>query len=377
MRVLAIVLAGGQGQRFWPRSSEQLPKQFLRLLGEESLLQATVARLERLIPPDDVHVVTSQTHEGLVRKHLPHLPWANVIAEPLGRDTAAATGYALTLINEPDPDAVVMVLPADHHICDVAAWAAALDDACRTALRGCPVLIGIRPERPETAYGYLLLGEDLPDLAGRAGTRFARVVRFVEKPEVSAAHHLLASGRCLWNSGMFVFKVSTALDLIRRHLPGTYAGLREIARLRSAPGAPPLDSAAWRGVSTGIFSGLQPISIDYGLMEKERDLVAGRGEFGWDDVGTWEGLGRLRPSDDRGNVVRGPVVLKDSENCIIDWTGGPAVIIGLRDMVIAGGAGPLLACSRDKLGDLKTVLTGRQFSEAATRSAGPKEDGSE
>jgi len=367
MRVLAVVLAGGQGHRFWPRSSESLPKQFLRLFGEESLLQATVSRLGRFLPPESTFVVTTSVYETLVREHVPNLPPENIICEPVGRDTAAAMGYALTMIGAEDPETVAVILPADHHIDGVEAWTRAIGDACRAALHGRPVLIGIPPARAETAYGYLLLGEELPELAGQGGTRFARVSRFVEKPDRGLAGSLLKEGRCLWNSGMFIWKISTALDLIQRHLPDTYAILSEIARARSGWGVPFLDSPAWRARAAGLFAGIRPVSIDYGVMEKERDVVVALGEFGWDDMGSWEGLSRFLPRDQGGNTVRGEVVLQDSRGCIVDWDGGPAVIIGLRDAVIAGGSGPLLACAREKLGDLKSVLAGQGFRHVAAR----------
>lgn len=375
MRVLAVVLAGGRGHRFWPRSSESLPKQFLRLFGEESLLQATVSRLGRFLPPESTFVVTTSVYETLVREHVPNLPPENIICEPVGRDTAAAMGYALTMIGAED-DAVAVVLPSDHYISDARVWMETVADACQAAATDRPVLIGVPPSRPETAYGYVLLAEELPDLAGAHGTKFHRVTRFVEKPERALAERLIAEDHCLWNSGMFIWRVSTALGLLRRHLPDTHAALGVLARLRRGRGAPPADSPAWRATATSVFAGIRPVSIDYGVLEKERNVIVGRAEFGWDDLGTWEGLSRLAPRDSSGNVVRGAVVLKDSAGCLIDWTGGPAVIIGLRDTVIAGGSGPFLACSRDKLDDLKGVLTGREFLEASARATRSRRDGS-
>ncbi len=390
LRVLAVVLAGGKGHRFWPRSNDATPKQFLDLAGGRSLLQATVQRLEDLVIPGDVYVVTVAAHEARVREQLPDLPPDNVIVEPASRDTAAAIGYAFTLLGEEKAGAVAVVVPCDHFITGVPAWARAIRDACLLAASGRPVLIGIRPSRPETAYGYVLLGEALPaerlgpvkadgtaEFAGpvdesagfvpQGETRFYHVSRFIEKPDRTLAERLLQEGRCLWNSGMFIWKVRSALDLIRLHLPATYAILEEISRLARERGAPPHGSPAWRARVASLYTGLEPVSIDFGVLEKSSGVTVGLGEFGWDDIGGWESLARLLPRDGRGNVVRGEAVFRDAEDCILDWVGGPVVVIGLRNAVIAGGGGPLLACARDRLGELKGVLASEEFRTASAR----------
>jgi len=377
LRTLALVLAGGKGHRFWPRSTDAKPKQFLGLGGGQSLLQATTARLSLLLPSEGIHVVTTAAHETLVREQLPDLPPGNIIVEPASRDTAAAIGYAFTLLGEEEADAVAAVVPSDHFITGVPAWVRAVSDACLVAESGRPVLIGIRPCRPDSAYGYVLLGEALPtgDLvpagstrpATPGGTQFHRVSRFVEKPDRALAERLLQEGRCLWNSGMFVWKVSTALDLIRLHLPATHAVLGEISRLARERGAPPQGSPAWRARVASLYARLEPVSVDYGVLEKTSEVAVGLGEFGWDDLGGWESLTRLLPRDGKGNVVRGEAILHNAEGCIVDWVGGPVVVIGLRDAVIAGGTGPLLACARDRLGELKSVLASEEFRAASAR----------
>lgn len=359
-------MAGGKGQRFWPRSTHTRPKQFLSLGGNRSLLQITAERVESLVPPDSIYVVTTASVADLVREQLPALPEANVIVEPAGRDTAAAVGYAFTLLAPANSEAVAVVVPSDHWVSEAEVWARNVADACVVAARGWPVLIGIRPSRPETAFGYVLVGEQLTpaapeatNVAGGPATVFHRVDRFIEKPGPVLAEALVRENRCLWNSGMFIWKVGTALELIHRHLPATGVILQSITRLTGERGAPPQGSPAWRVRVAELYSRIDPISIDYGVLEKCSGVVVGTGEFGWDDVGGWESLARLKPADAFGNVTRGEVTLVDCERCIVDWTGGPAVLIGLREAVIAGGPGPLLACRRDRLGELKTALRDR------------------
>lgn len=364
MRVLALVLAGGHGHRFWPRSSEALPKQFLNLFGDESLLQATVRRLSLLLPLANIYVLTTAAHEHLARLQLPQVPDENVIAEPMARDTAAAIGYASGLLGEKEADSVAIVVPSDHFIADEDVWGRTLTDAARAAASGVPVLIGLRPTRPETTYGYILLSDEAAAPSG-ATTRFFRVARFIEKPGPDLAQRLISADRCLWNSGIFVWKISTVMDLIRRNLPETYSVLTEITRMKSEPGGPSERSPAWRAKAATLFAGIKPVSIDYGVLEKTENVIVALGEFKWDDVGSWEALARLYPGDKKRNVAPNGAILQDAEECIIDWPEGPAVIVGIKDAVVAGYAGRLLVCSRDRLGELKALLGSREFGEMA------------
>jgi len=369
IRTIGIVLAGGQGHRFWPKSSGARPKQFLKLAGEESLLQATVRRLGRLVARDDIYLVTVAALEALTREHLPGLSEANLLIEPMGRDTAAAVGYALMVIGRREADSVVVVLPSDHYVADEEAWTRVLSDACLAADSGHPTLIGIPPTRPETAYGYVTFVEDWP--LPQATTKFHRVARFVEKPHLALAERLLAENRCLWNSGMFVWQVKTALTLLQRHLPDTFAILSEVARLGSGRGAPPVGSPAWRARAASLFAGITPVSVDYGVLEKTDGVLVALGDFGWDDLGGWESLTRLFPGDDAGNVVLGDSLLRDTEDCIVDWSGGPALVIGVKDLVIAGDGASLLVAARDRLGELKRLVSSPEFRAARRTRIGP------
>ncbi|MCL6581181.1 MAG: cupin domain-containing protein [Firmicutes bacterium] len=364
MRTLAIVLAGGQGHRFWPKSSQAYPKQFLNLFGDRSLLQATVGRLGRLLPVESIYVVTTADHEHLVRLQAPDIPSRNVLVEPVGRDTAAAIGYACTLLGEQELDSVALVVPSDHYVADEEAWARTVGDACAAAADGRTVLVGVPPTRPETCYGYILLSEEVarPGSASEA-TRFYKVARFIEKPSRDLAERLIAGNRCLWNSGMFIWKVGTFLELIRRYLPATAAALSEVAGMRRERGAPPEGSPAWRSRVGALLARLTPVSVDYGVVEKVPDAVVALGSFDWDDVGSWEALTRLLPGDPKGNVTLGPALLHETRDCIVDWNGGPAVVVGLDGAVVAGSGDHLLVCARDRLGQLKAVLAGREYAD--------------
>ncbi len=360
MRTLAVVLAGGRGHRFWPKSSVSKPKQFLNLFGDETLLQATVGRLTRLLAPEDIYVVTGSAHESLVREQLPLLPDGNLIAEPVGRDTAAALGYGLVMIGDVDPETVAVVVPSDHYVAGVETWTRVLADSVRMARETrLPVLIGIPPTRPETAYGYIRFAAEIPR-EDPSATPFYEVREFIEKPDLAAATRLLAQNQCLWNSGMFVWRVDVALALLRRHLPETFAILEVVRRLKEGgEGATPPGYPEWGERVAPLLAKARPISIDYGILEKTDRVLVALGQFRWDDVGGWEAIARFHPSDDRDNVVRGDAVVRDAERCIVDWDGGPALVVGTSDMVIAGGPGGLLVCPRPRLGEIKGLLDDR------------------
>jgi len=286
----------------------------------------------------------------------------------MGRDTAAAVGYALMVIGRREADSVVIVLPSDHYVADEEAWTRVLRDACLAADSGHPTLIGIPPTRPETAYGYITFAEDWP--LPQASTKFHQVARFVEKPHRTLAERLLADNRCLWNSGMLVWQVKTALTLLQRHLPDTFAILSEVARLGSGRGAPPVGSPAWRARAVSLFAGITPVSVDYGVLEKTDGVLVALGDFGWDDLGGWESLTRLVPGDAAGNVVLGDSLLRDTQGCIVDWNGGRALVIGVKDLVIAGDGTSLLVTPRDRLGELKGLVGSPEFRAARRARTG-------
>ncbi len=277
----AVVLAGGKGERFWPLSTATHPKAFLRLVGGQSLLQATVERVRSLLPWTQILVVAGRTHADLVRQHLPELPDANLLLEPIGRDTAAAIGLASLYLERLDPEAVMVVVPADHYVPEREAFVEGLRQAL-TLLELRPtwvVTIGIPPTRPETGYGYLECGERLPDLSGAF-----RVRRFLEKPDLKTAEDLLRSGCHYWNSGIFLWRGTTIQRLLARYIPEGWAGFR---RIREAWGV--------EDVLVREFAALPKLSVDYGVLERmDGTMAMVQAGFAWDDLGSWEALARVR-----------------------------------------------------------------------------------
>lgn len=344
MQKTALIMAGGRGERFWPKSRVNLPKQFLRLTDDSrTMIQLTVERILPMVNMEDIYVVTNENYRGLVREQLPDLPEENILCEPAGRNTAPCIGLGAMHIAHKYDDALMMVLASDHLIRQTTLFRQTLNDACEIAQQGENlVTMGITPSYPETGYGYIKFNSD--QMLGRAYA----VERFVEKPDLDKAKTYLESGDYLWNSGMFVWKVSTILNNIRTLLPELYTGLDEI---RAAIGTPEQEQ-----VLRTVFPKLPSVSIDYGVMEKAQHIYTLAGNFGWDDVGNWLAVSRIRKSNEFGNVVSGHVVSVDTENCIIEGQQKLIATIGLRDIVVVDTDDALLICATSSTGDVKKVL---------------------
>lgn len=368
-RSLAVlILAGGRGERFWPRSRASLPKQFLRLSGPRTLLQETFRRARRLVPADRIHVVTPARYRELTLGQLPELPAGNVILEPFGRDTAPCIGLGAVHIARRDPGATLIVLPADHLIAHEDRFHAALGAAAAVAAPGRHlVTLGVPPTRPETGYGYIQIGALLGEVNGRP---VRAVRRFTEKPALEQAMGFLAAGDHLWNSGMFAWRVSLFRRLLAQHLPGLAAGLERIAAaLEGASAAAGPASAAYEAAVRREFAAFERISIDCGLLERAGEVVVIPGDFGWDDVGSWAALERVRPKDERGNVIEGPVVAVDSRDCILcagDGEAGPAaaaagpgrllVTYGVDNLLVVDTPDAVLVADKSRSATLKRVV---------------------
>ncbi|RJQ27228.1 MAG: mannose-1-phosphate guanylyltransferase [Peptococcaceae bacterium] len=345
--VIALIMAGGRGERFWPKSRASMPKQFLSLCGDKTMLQQTVGRVEPLVSPDRVFIATSRDYVALVREQLPGIPERNLIAEPLSRDTAACIGLAALHIEKQYPHAVMLVLPADHVLSDVPAYLAKLEKAVSVASSGLNIVtLGIKPDRPETGYGYIQQGE----LASRdERAEIYRVKAFKEKPSLPKAEEFLAKGGYLWNSGMFVWRVDTIRKLIARYMPMLHMHLEAI---RAAIGTEEEDDVLNRE-----FALMRKVSVDYGILEKAKDVYVIPGEFGWDDVGNWLSLKRTRPCDEDGNVVACRHVGIDTKNCIIEGGEKLLVTAGLNDVVIVVTEDVVLVCTKEKAGRLRDIVT--------------------
>jgi len=344
MKKTALIMAGGRGERFWPRSRVNLPKQFLSLTGDgKTMIQLTVERILPLVDMEDVFIATNEHYRSLIRQQLPQLPEENILCEPVGRNTAPCIGLGAEHIAKKYGDALMMVLPSDHLIKLEDAFRQTLTDACAVAEQGENlVTLGITPAYPETGYGYIKFSKN-----GACGKALP-VERFVEKPDLQTAKEYLASGQYLWNSGMFIWKVSSILDNIHHFLPDMYDGLETIGHA--------IGTAQEEGVLKSTFGGLESVSVDYGVMEKAENIYTLAGNFGWDDVGSWLAVERIQPVDDRGNAVTGNVVSVNTRNCIIQGTDKLIATVGLEDMIVVDTEDALLICRKENAGEIKKVL---------------------
>jgi mannose-1-phosphate guanylyltransferase len=339
-----VVMAGGSGTRFWPASRAERPKQFLQIGDSgETLLQATVRRAAALVGKDQVFVVTNARHGEPTREQLPDLPADNVMLEPAARNTAPCIAWAAGRIRRRSADAVIGVLPADPHIGDEKAFAAVLDRALSAAEGGSVVTIGIEPNRPETGYGYVDVGDP-------AGDGVNHVRAFVEKPTREKAVAFLEAGHYLWNSGMFFFRADTILREVERHLP-------ELGEFVTK-----CDDAAARGQEAPFvqdaYAGLPKVSIDYGVMEKADDILVVPGSFGWDDIGSWSAAWELARKDGDGNAHGGGEQLSvDSRGCYTTTREGKLVaLIGVEDLIVVDTGDALLVVPRDRAQDVREVV---------------------
>ncbi len=333
-----VILAGGSGTRFWPLSRRAHPKQLLAMEGERSLLQSTLDRLDPLVPPADVWVCTTRTLAADVRRQLPTVPGDQVLAEPTGRDTAAAIGWSLRSIPASARSQVAAVLPADHRVGDPEAFRRALASAAEVAERDRRVMtLGVRPHRPETGYGHLELGETLD---AELGVR--RVARFVEKPDAERAQRFFAGGQHLWNAGIFVFPTEVMLGHLARFEPELAAGLEAIEESPGQIGE--------------LYPELKKISIDYAVMERLDDLGTLPLDCGWSDLGSWKSLAEELPADADGNVVRGDVVAIDARDNLLLAEEGTVAVVGVEGLVVVRTADSVLVVPKDRAQEVKSVV---------------------
>ena len=343
-----VILAGGKGERFWPQSRERHPKHLLPIVGDQPMLVQTVARVRPLVPARRILVVTSATQKKQVASLCPRIPRENIIAEPTGRDTAAAVGLAALLIERRDPAGVFAILPADHAIKDAAAFRNDVRAALGVAAQPSVIAtIGITPFEPATGYGYIQRGKRL----GSAGARhFHRVRRFVEKPDEATARRYLASGEYLWNAGMFFWSVPTVLAGLARHAPELHAGLEKIRQGLARGRA--LDPLLRK-----IYPALPRISVDYALLEKAGNVIVLPASFDWDDVGAWPAVARHLVRDEAGNVVRGQAVIEDGHhNIVINEGNHFTAVLGADNLVVVHARGATLVCPREKAQHIKKLL---------------------
>ena len=341
-----VLMAGGSGTRFWPKSRKKKPKQLLNIFGERTMLQTTVERIQPIVPVENIYVVIGEEIEDEVRKQIPDVPVENILVEPLAKNTAICIGLAAVTIQRRDSQGTMAVLPADHIIVDEKQFRRVLLNAERVAASG-PYLVtlGIIPTRPETGYGYIRKGEKLQIIADQ---EIYRVRQFIEKPDVERAKKFTASGEYFWNSGMFLWSVSTLLVNIRRHMPVLYDGLMEIVES--------LDSEHEVDTVLKVYQTVDNISIDYGVMEKTEDVVVLPSHFGWSDVGSWASLGHVSQQDDRGNVVQGRFIGLESNESIVVAPEKLIAAIGINNLIVVDTPDALLLCPKDRAQEVKKIV---------------------
>ncbi len=342
----AVIMAGGQGTRFWPRSRRSRPKQLVNIIGHTTMVEQTVARISPLIPPERIVVVAGQAYRDLLGTCLSQLPPENLLFEPVGRNTAACVAWAALWVQQRAPRAVMAVLPADHNIRDEADFLRVLQTAAAVAgTFGRLVTIGIRPTHPDTGYGYIQLDSERLPVGGHD---VFKVARFIEKPPREKAEQFLADGHYLWNSGMFIWRVDSILGELRRHLPDLTAGLE------AAKDA--LASRMWAQAVSDVYPRLPSISIDVGVMERAQDVWVVPGHFGWSDVGSWRALSELLPQDAHGNVVVGEHRGLDTSGCFIYSPKKLVATIGITDLVVVETDDALLICPKGRDQEVRKLV---------------------
>jgi mannose-1-phosphate guanylyltransferase len=337
----AVIMAGGSGTRFWPLSRRKRPKQLLTLFGQGSLLEQTVERIRSLIPAERTYIFTNELLCEQVQHDLPEIPHDQVVAEPAARNTAPTIGLAAHEILRRDPDGLMMVLPSDHVIRKPNVFRRCLRAACGLgATEGRSVILGLKPTEPHTGYGYVRLGakEDRLD-----GQEIFSVARFTEKPPLKTARRYVASGRYLWNGGMFIWRASTILRNLEKHQPAMARGLAEIA----AAGGIRSQETLRR-----LYPCLEKISIDFALMEKISGVYAVAADIGWNDVGSWSVAYELNPKDRHGNVRPRHTLCLGSEGNMIVSPGKFVVTVGVQDLIIVETDDALLVCAREHSQDV-------------------------
>jgi mannose-1-phosphate guanylyltransferase len=349
-------MAGGRGERFWPVSREATPKQLLTLLGNRSFLQQAVDRVTPVVPLKNIYVITSEVQAPTVRKQLPKLPKANVIAEPCGRDTCAAVTLGAALVGQRSTTGVMAVLPADHVIPEEKKFQQVLADALDLASRGQVIVtIGIKPTEPATGYGYIRTGIELPPPAGvkRYKTTFSKAEQFVEKPHYDKALEYLTSGQYRWNAGMFIWSFVTITQGLEKHQPEMAQACH---RWFKAAGTPKLGRLLAKD-----YPDLRKISIDYALLEHAQNVVVADGDFSWDDLGSWNALARHIKPDAEGNCALADFIHVDAaRNVIYDARRKgrtPIAVVGLRDSIIVQTDDATLVAHKSQAQKVKELVS--------------------
>lgn len=346
-----LIMAGGRGTRFWPRSRRRHAKQVLRFFGSRSLIQQTVDRLRPVIPPERIWVLTNEYLRGEVVRQLPEVPKRQILAEPVQRNTAPCIGLAAHILQSIDPDAVMGVLPADQVIGKPARYRRLLGPAFRAADKGEMVVLGIQPRWPETGYGYI----EFPDGVRPGALQPATVLQFREKPDLETARQFLAAGRFYWNAGMFFWRADVYLEALRQFLPKTATLLAAL---------PPFPSRQFVARLKATYPRCENISVDYAVMERARKVVGmASDDIAWNDVGSWNAVYELLSRDADGNVARTETILESSRGNYVDAEGKLVALLGVQNLVVVDTPDALLIADRaraQQVGNLVKILEKRK-----------------
>lgn len=343
MEKYVLIMAGGVGSRFWPRSRKNLPKQLLNIFGQQTMIQETVDRIRDLVPPENILIITNKVQKALVEEQLPFIPKENVVAEPVGRNTAPCVGLAAQMISKKSKDAVFVTLPADHLIKDKKKFIETLNRSIEFAftLKGL-ITFGITPTRADTGYGYINFKK------AEVEKNIHKVIRFVEKPDIEKAKSYLASGNYFWNSGMFVWRADVILNEISSYLPDLSKGLNDLDK---SIGTKDFD----RSLEV-FFNSIKGISVDYGIMEKSDNVFMIEGDFDWSDVGSWETVYEMSEKDENYNAIVGDVHTKKTKSSYIYSPHKFTSVIGLDNIVVIDTPDALLVCNRENVQEVRDAV---------------------
>lgn len=344
MQRFAVIMAGGGGTRFWPLSRQNAPKQILNIIGNDVMINETIKRYEGVISIDKSFIVTNKSQKKLLEEIvIPEIPRVNILSEPVGRNTAPCILYAAMRIYEKYGDGIMCVFPSDHYITDIDGFQRVLKNAIAVSENNDMLsTIGIKPTFPSIEYGYIKRGTKVLKL------NTYLVSRFVEKPNISMARRFIKSGDYYWNSGMFIWKVSVIINAFKRFLPRLYQKLQRLEGI--------FGTSQEEKMLKEIYSQLDNISVDYGILERTDEILVIPGDFGWNDVGSWDVLSNIFPIDECGNVIKANHLGIDTKGCIVYGVGKLIATIGLENTIIVNTDDALMICPKEKAKDVKKVV---------------------